>query len=254
MNTRTIVENMDMTRDEMISRLCIRDDGLWLSGRGIPKLFVTVGGPAEKYTDAELALLVPFTEERQAAYRARCGSAKLDWADNFISFDKDMESSGDRVRWGRKRYSWRQGRMHAASLPEAIATFWGDRYRGEQIGDFCLLDTGEIVEVVERLPYDREGDYACRRLVDGAEVLIRQHKVGGIAIHARSIEALGDAMRMAMEHRIANRATGDIGEAEDAAARAAMTGGNDPKALTEMWAARVLDWFERDRMPVTEAA
>lgn len=245
-----------MTRDEMIAELCIRDDGLWLSGRGIPKLFVTVGGPADKYTDAELALLVPFTQERQAAYRARCGSAKLDWADNFITFDKDMDSSDGRVRWGRKRYSWREGRMHAASLPEAIATFWSDRYRGEQIGDFCLLDTGEIVEVLERLPYDRdrEGDYACRRLVDGAEVLIRQHRVGGIAIHARSIEALGDSMRMAMEHRISNRRDGDVGADETASARAAMTESNDPAALTAMWAARVLDWFERDLAERARAA
>ena len=245
-----------MTRDEMIAELCIREEGLWLSGRGVPKLFVTVGGPVDKYTDAELALLVAFTQERQAAYHARCGNAKLDWADNFISFDKDMTSSGGRVSWGRKRYSWREGRLNAASLPEAIAAFWGDRYRGEQIGDFCLLDTGEIVEVLERPPYDRdrEGDYACRRLVDGAEVLIKQHKVGGIAIHARSIDALGDSMRMAMEHRIANRRTGDIGEDEVATARAAMTDGNDPRALTAMWQARVLDWFERDMAERAKAA
>lgn len=235
----------DMTRDEMISKLCIRDDGFHLSGRGIPTLFVTVGGPADKYGDDELALLVEFTEARQVTYRARCGKAKLDWADNFISFDKDVDGYDGRVRWGRKRYSWCQGKMHAPSLPEALSAFWGDQYRDEQVGDFCLLGTGEIVEVLAAMPYaeDREGDFSCRRLTDGAEIAIKRHTVGVVAISGRSIEELGDQMRMAMQHRIAGRPHRDSAD-EVRIALDAVTTSNDPVALAAMWASRVLAWDE----------
>lgn len=233
-----------MDRQEMIAELCIRPEGVYISGK-VPTRFVTVGGPAEKYDDAEIALLVDFTQGRQAAYHARCGNSKLDWFDNFICFDK--EDGGDRVRWGRKRYSWREGRMHSASLPEAIANFWGDRHRDEMIGDVCLLATGDIVEVLGRVPYVDGGsmsEFTCRRLTDGAEVIHNQHKIAGVAAHARGLEALGDQMRMAMAHRIANQPGAT--SAETLAARQAITMSNDAGMLTRMWANRVPDWFERE--------
>jgi len=233
-----------MSREQMIAELCIRDEGMWLSGK-VPTRFVTVGGPADKYDDAELALLVDFTKQRQTAYEARCGNAKLDWRDNFISFNKaDMDQEGS---WGRKRYSWREGYMHAASLPEAIATFWSDRYKDEMLGDICLLSNGEIVEITSRIPYtdgERPHDYAARRLVDDAFVGVKQHVVGGVSIHARSIEALGDSMRMAMTHRLV-REVPSTAEAA-ARARAAITPSNDPADLTAMWEQRLLSWREVD--------
>lgn len=235
-----------MKRDEMTAKLCLREEGMHLLG-GLPTRFVTVGGPADKYADDELALLAEFTEARQAAYHRRCGNAKFDWADNFISFDKEVDDR--RAIWGRKRLSWREGRMHAPSLPEALAAFWGDRCRQEAVGDFCLLGTGDLVEIVAAIPYerDREGDFACRRLVDGTGIAISQHQVGVVAAAARSIEALGDLVRMAVAHRIAAHPTAD--PADVRASRAAVTPSNDPAALTSMWAARVLDWQERSRLP-----
>lgn len=232
-----------MDRDDMIAELCIRDEGVYIQGK-VPTRFVTVGGPADKYDDAELALLVAFTQERQAAYRLRCGGAKLDWADNFICLDKQVD--GDRVRWGRKRYSWREGGMHSASLPEAIANFWGDRYREEMIGDVCLLATGDIVEVITRIPHGEQdgGSYSCHRLIDGEHVVHDKHKVSGVAAYARSIEALGGLMRMAMAHRMANQSDATPGEL--AVARQAITLSNHPAMLTRMWADRVPSWDERE--------
>lgn len=237
-----------MTREDMIAKLCVREEGMYLSGK-TPTRFVTVGGPTEKYTDDELALLAEFTDIRQATYELRYTNANHDWSDNYICFDKEMYDG--RTRWGRKRYSWREGRMHASSLPEAIAAFWSDRYRDEMIGDFCLLRNGDIVQITGRIPFDlanREYDFFSRRLVDGAEVGLKQYDIGQVVIYATSIEALGDRMRMAMAHRIENQINGESLEAEIDTANAAMTDTNDPAALSAMWKARVRDWHEREAM------
>ena len=242
-----------MTRDEIIAELCLID-GMY-PHKKLPTRFVTVGGPADKYGDEELALLVEFTRARQEMYRERCGNSKLDWHDNFISIDRDMDWS--RPRWGRKRRSWSEGSFYKPSLPEAISAFWGDRYREEMTGELCLLGTGEIVQIVQRIPYDRDnrtGDYRCLRLVDGEDVEISQHKVGVVAIYAASMDALGDRMRMAMRHRIEGRAASVGTDAELEAAAAAVTPSNDAADLTAMWASRFLEWSERHEERAAAAA
>jgi hypothetical protein len=236
---------MTMTRDQMIAALCFRPEGMHLQGR-LPTRFVTVGGSADDYADDELALLVEITATKQADYERRCGKAKFDWNDNFISFVRnDLGQIGS---WGRKRYSWREGSFHKSSLPEAIAAFWGDGLTRDAVGDVCLLPSGDIVEIVEKVPYsDRDArpyDLEARSLLTDAIVGIRQSEVGVVAIAARSIDALGDSMRIAMRHRL-ERTTG-ASDADIAAATAAVTQSNAPVDLAVMWANRLLDWRERD--------
>lgn len=238
---------MTMTRDQMIAALCFRPEGMHLQGR-LPTRFVTVGGSADDYADDELALLVEITAIKQADYERRCGTAKFDWADNFISFERN--SMGQIGSWGRKRYSWRQGDFHKPSLPEAIAAFWGDGLTRDAVGDVCLLPSGDIVEIVDKVPYsDREArpyDLEARSLLTDAIVGITPSEVGVVTIAARSIDALGDAMRIAMRHRLER--TSGASDAEIAAAKAAVTQSNDPADLAVMWADRLPYWRERDAL------
>jgi hypothetical protein len=236
-----------MNRQDMIDKLCFRREGMWLTGK-VPRLFVTVGGKPDDYTDDELALLVPFTEAKQADYHRRCGNSKMDWADNFISFERAVEDSHGLVRWGRKRQSWVMGRMHSPSLPEAISSFWDDNYRHETLGQVCLLSSGDIVVIVGKVPYEEQaalgGEYLSRSLVTGDDVVFKRH-VKAVTIASTGIEALGDQMRMAMRHRQKSRPGADpvwIARSEDA-----YTDSNNPKALVEMWADRVLSFDESER-------
>lgn len=225
-----------LSRDEMISELCFRpDEGMWISGK-LPTRFVTIGGTADDYTDDELALLVTFTQGRQAAYERRY-SAKFDWRDNFICFEREND------RWGRKRLSWREGRMHSSSLPEAIATFWGDHSGEAAVGQFCVLKNGQIAEVIAEIPYMAKDsmDFECRNLVSGETVQISRYEIGVATIAAPSLESLGDQIRMAMHHRIA-RLAGQSGEVD--AVREAITESNDPADLREMWSCRLRDFWE----------
>lgn len=74
---------------------------------------VAVRGPAEKYSDDELARLVEFSGARTARYdemfRWRQGA-------NLIVLDK-VETGA----WLRKRMSWTHGPMYSPTLAEALA-------------------------------------------------------------------------------------------------------------------------------------
>lgn len=235
-------------RESMIAELCFRPEGMFLLGK-VPTKFVTVGYTPARYTDAELALLVAFTQARQASYRARCGEASLDWADNFISIEKDTDF--DTVRWGRKRNSWREGVMHSPSLPEALATFWADQYNDEMVGDIVLLRTGALAEVTSIIPYeDRAPDnitdnFMIYGLVDGMGRAMGQYD-REVIMSARSVEALGDQMRMAMAHRIEGSHSAD--DVSKDVSRAAISDDNEPEALMQMWSRRILCHEEQQQL------
>ncbi len=233
-----------MTREEMISHLCFRDEGMYLNGK-LPTRFVTVSFRPEDFTDDELALLVRFTNEKQEAYHRRCANAKFDWADNFISFERDQFNG--RVRWGRKRRSWREGNMFTNSLPEAIAAFWCDRYQNEQVGEYVLLDTGEIAHIYAAIPYaervDRK-DFRARLAPGSArppytEILLGRYD-RSVVIAGTSLADLGSQMVMAMRHRIA--ASRDSDENAEDALRSVIA--NCPISLVEMWKKRVRSYAE----------
>ena len=232
-----------MNREEMISRLCFREEGMYLTGK-VPTRFVTVSFRSEDFSDDELALLVRFSDQRQAAYERRYGKAKLDWADNFISFER--EDYNGKVRWGRKRWSWREGNMYSSSLPEALVAFWNDSYRGEQVGDYVLFSDGEIAHIHEAVPYaervDRE-DFRARRIRDGQEMLVNRYD-SKVVIAGESFEDLGRQMIMAMEHRIAAIKCDGY---ENYIARRAMEAvdASCPVSLSLMWESRVLNFVER---------
>lgn len=123
-----------MTREETIERLLWNDGGMgygvcavassmmWAMskpkephGADDLKSIVAISGPPEKYTDAELATLVAFSDRRTADYdrmfKWRLGA-------NLICIDKM-----DNGCWFRKRLSWQMGPMASETLDEAIAVF-----------------------------------------------------------------------------------------------------------------------------------
>lgn len=76
---------------------------------------VTVSGPSDKYTDAELETIIEFAKQQTAHYdemfKYRRGA-------NLVVIDKEGEG-----RWLRKRMSWYMGPMYSPTLSEALEIF-----------------------------------------------------------------------------------------------------------------------------------
>ena len=231
-----------MNRDKIIDELCFRPEGIFLYDK-LPTKFVTVGGKPDDYSIEELLLLADFTREKQEDYHARYGSARFDWADNFISIGQNRTS--DSRSWERKRYSWRDGNYSAASLPEALMPFWEDSASADKVGYFVLTLSGSICEITEALAWDAPADVLGRRLTDGVEIAIaRNHD--RVVVAAKSLNDLADQMRMAMRHRMYSSMR--LPQEERERAESAITESNDPLDLQNMWRERVLRWNEKNEM------
>lgn len=115
-----------MTREQMIGRLMWNHGGAGMgvcavgnllaakgSGRRLPSC-VAVSGPAENYTDEELAKLVEFSDAKTRRHIEICGSVLE--GDNLTCIGKLHGG-----RWLSKKQSWEFGRMFSDSLDDAIA-------------------------------------------------------------------------------------------------------------------------------------
>lgn len=114
-----------MTREQMIDRLMWNHGGAGMgvcavgnpfaamsSSRRLPSC-VAVSGPAEIYTDEELAKLVEFSDAKTRRHIEICGSVLE--GDNLICIGK-CESG----RWLSKKLYWEFGRMYSDSMEDAI--------------------------------------------------------------------------------------------------------------------------------------
>ena len=115
-----------MTREQAIGRLMWNHGGAGMgvcavgnllaamgSGRRLPSC-VAVSGPAENYTDEELAKLVEFSDAKTRRHIEICGSVLE--GDNLTCIGKLHGG-----RWLSKKQSWDFGRMFSDSLDDAIA-------------------------------------------------------------------------------------------------------------------------------------
>jgi hypothetical protein len=207
----------------------------------LPARFIVATATPDDYRDDELALLGEFGRIRHENHIKNYGP-RLDWGTNFICLGRFTEFCDERIMWTRKRNSW-TGSEWSPSLPEAIGKFWGDQYTRDATGDVVMLTSGEIAVIEGKAKAEFKAphyyDFRARILATGE---VRDIARADPVIIADTIEALGDQMRMAIEHRIASVSRPD--PIDVAASRAAVTTTNDPAALTHMWTARVWSFSE----------
>lgn len=123
-----------MNREELIAKIAwseggYRVDSMFMAFLPQPKeprgaddwpSVVFVHGPADKYTDDELATLLDFSQRRTAWYDER-----FNWrvGANFILIDKPEYMVGSPNPWMSKRSSWDRGNWHHPTLEAALRSF-----------------------------------------------------------------------------------------------------------------------------------